>query len=70
MTNENSKCARDLLQVALELLDDRESLVAAAMISGAIEVLGREPSHLDLHARVTPIRRIHDVRQGSYRSCA
>ncbi|WP_232495834.1 hypothetical protein [Novosphingobium kaempferiae] len=70
MTNDASR-ARDLLRIALELLEDDESLVAAAMISGAINVLEGNTSpavaesgiHLKQFARprlVTP----------DYRSCA
>ncbi|MEE4451582.1 hypothetical protein [Novosphingobium resinovorum] len=38
MTNDTIR-ARELLRIALELLDNEGALVAAAMISGAINVL-------------------------------
>ncbi|HUD27952.1 MAG TPA: hypothetical protein VMQ93_03710 [Novosphingobium sp.] len=37
--NDPKLYARDLLRIAVDLLGDEESLAAAAMISGAIEVL-------------------------------
>lgn len=39
MLNHTNLYARDLLRIALDLLQDEESLAAVAMISGAIEVL-------------------------------
>lgn len=71
MSNESSRCVRDLLRVALDLLDDEESLVAAAMISGAIEVLERRTVTAHLRS-VSPIRlRMATLADGrSSRSCA
>jgi hypothetical protein len=52
MDNDPARYARDLLRIALDLLDDEESLTAVAMISGAIEVLEckTEPAAFRSHA--------------------
>lgn len=62
--------ARDLLRIALELLEDDEALVAAAMISGAINVLdaaGASARRSDNGFRSLTLPRLA-VRD--YRSCA
>lgn len=71
MLTESSRSARELLHSALGLLSQEDSLVAAAMIAGAIEVLDRN---------ITPARRVQAVglpqrmrrasAQHSCRSCA
>lgn len=71
MSNEASRYARDLLQVALELLDDEESLTAAAMISGAIEMLERRAIPAAIVGDVNWSHMIHrHVGAVSCRSCA
>lgn len=69
MTEDTSR-ARDLLRIALELLQDDEALVAAAMISGAISVLDAGAgsgarSKADFRPLTLPRLAVRD-----YRSCA
>lgn len=70
MTNDATR-ARDLLRIALELLEDDDSLVAAAMISGAINVLegNTAPAAADSGIHVGRFARPQLVTP-DYRSCA
>lgn len=61
--------ARDLLRIALELLDEEEALVAAAMISGAINVLDASAASLAVSRDFRPLT-LPRLAQRDYRSCA
>lgn len=62
--------ARDLLRIALELLDNEDALVAAAMISGAINVLEASSAASDKsHNTFRPLT-LPRLAQRDYRSCA
>lgn len=69
MTQHSSR-ARDLLCIALDMLQDEDALVAAAMISGAINVLDAAPpagaeSTRNFRPLTLPRLAVRD-----YRSCA
>jgi hypothetical protein len=69
MLNHTALYARDLLRIALDLLEDEESLTAVAMISGAIEVLDHntEPAQRPvLHWKMADRRAVRPMS----RSCA
>lgn len=71
MSTESSLYARDLLKVALELLDDEESLTAVAMISGAIDMLDRRAIPVTTGGDNNWSHMIHlHAGTGSNRSCA
>ncbi|WP_404476313.1 hypothetical protein [Novosphingobium sp. BL-52-GroH] len=67
MSNEASRYARDLLRIAIDLLDDEESLTAVAMISGAIDVLERRAEPVILGRNVNWQHNAH--RRGGLSNC-
>jgi len=43
MTNDKVQHARELLRIALDMLDESEALVSGALVAGALESLGEAP---------------------------
>lgn len=66
---DSSRTARELLRAALDLLDDQQSLIAAAMVEGALSVLQRDAASSPAvgAARADGYRR---AEFGGHRSCA
>lgn len=69
MLNHTAPYARDLLRIALDLLDDEESLTATAMILGAIEVLDHNTEPAGHRAAYQKIARYRSP-GANCRSCA
>lgn len=43
MTNDKVQNARELLRIALDMLDECEAFVSGALVAGALDSLGEEP---------------------------
>ena len=56
MSTDATRYACDLLRIALDLLDDEESLAAAAMISGAIDVIERKTAPVPIRPGMNWVR--------------
>ncbi|MFC0204673.1 hypothetical protein [Novosphingobium soli] len=70
--NDRTEFACDFLRVALSLLDDDEALMAAAMISGALDILERRPDPVNYQYK-GPGKPLAFARPGGWRhvrSCA
>lgn len=50
MTNDKVEHARELLRIALKMLDDCEAFVSGAMVAGALDALGGSPGDDDAKA--------------------